>query len=110
MEKVELLRSILVERYGEEKAGDFKEIYDQLQECAELRNDIAHSQWFIQYGTNKDDTATTKINDTKAFARGKVFDFAKASNTVSVEVLEVNISKLQKAGAELNAFFVKLFT
>lgn len=47
-QKVQLLRSLIVERYGEEKARKFKETMKLLMKCCETRNDIVHSQWFIQ--------------------------------------------------------------
>ena len=52
--KVQLLRSLIVERYGKEKAKEFKEVATSIMKCCEVRNDVSHSQWFIQYGNIKE--------------------------------------------------------
>ena len=85
MQKVDLLRSLIVERFGEEKDKLFKEVYTTLQECSEIRNDIAHSLWYIQYGNLEEgiELDTAKINIKKAFEKGKFEDFSKVYETIS---------------------------
>lgn len=68
MEKADLLRSLVVERKGEDFAKEFTErVYKKLQAIAQKRDDIAHSLWFIQYGESKAELATEKINFKKAY-------------------------------------------
>ena len=91
--KIDLARSLVIERYGVEKEKKiFKSVYTKLQNCGEFRNDIAHSLWFIEYGTSKEDLATHKLNWTKAYKKGKAFDFSNAYKDVSLEDL-TEISK-----------------
>lgn len=110
MEKVNLMRSLLVERVGEEKAGEFTPIYSELRACAEIRNDLAHSQWFIEYGNGKDKTSTHKINWLKAYERGKAFDFSKALQNIDLAKLASDTKRLSKTISLVAEFMLKLFS
>lgn len=104
MQKLDLLRSMLVERLGEEVAKKFMPAYKLLQKCAEDRNDIAHSVWFIQYGTTPEKLSTLKVNDSKAFQRGKKLDFTRAHQEIKLEDLEKISQRINQAHDELIKF------
>lgn len=103
MQKADLLRALIVERYGEEKGKSFTEnVYKILQKCVEVRNDIAHSHWFIQYGESESsDLETVKINAKNAFQRGKKLDLSKARKSIKIEELNEYIAMLDEAGIKL---------
>ncbi len=102
MEKADLLRSLVVERKGEEFAKKFTErVYKKLQTVAEKRDDVAHSLWFIQYGESKEDLATEKINFTKAYKRGEEFKMDAAQSKVALSELEDILKLIHQAGAEI---------
>ena len=88
--KVKLLRSLVVERYGEEKAKEFKEVANSIMECCEIRNDVSHSQWFIQYGNIKEGIPPTthKINISKSLKPTKPFNFSKAIKDIELSELD----------------------
>lgn len=107
-EKADLLRSLIVERVVEERAKEFTEsIYKDLCKCGEARNDIAHSLWFIQYGANKDNPETYKVNFRDAFERGKKFDFSKAKKNIDVTELEDSIGLMDKVSLNIIEFGLK---
>jgi hypothetical protein len=109
MGKVNLLRSLVVHRLGEEKDNDFRNAYNLLKQSAETRNDVAHSMWFIQYGSSPDDLSTEKINEIKAFQRGKKFDFTKAVATVKLTDFDKYLETIENAQRELFSFIHKHF-
>jgi hypothetical protein len=109
MQKVDLVRALIIERHGEEKGKEFVSLYKKLQTCGEIRNDIAHSQWFIQYGNLAENIpmSTTKINIKKAFERGKLMDFSNARKEVLLDELEGYVSQMNEIISELFGFFFK---
>lgn len=106
-QKLDLLRSLLVERYGQEKAKRFTNTYSKLKQCAEKRNDTLHSLWFIHYGKTPDNLETRKINFQKAYERGKAFDFEKANKKVPLNELKDIIKDVESCSDELvkNVFY-----
>lgn len=106
-EKLDLLRSLLVERYGQEKAKRFTNTYSKLKHSAENRNDTLHSLWFIHYGKTPDNLETRKINFQKAYERGKEFDFKRANKNVSLAELKDIIKGIESCSDELvgNVFY-----
>jgi hypothetical protein len=107
-QKVQLLRSLIVERYGEEKVREFKETMKLLMKCCETRNDIAHSQWFIQYGNKKEGIPSTthKINIPKAMRPQQSFDFSKAIKDVDLSELDQSVTEINLAIEKLTIFFI----
>lgn len=105
IQKLDLLRSLLVERTGEGNAEEFRPLYKKIKECEEIRNDIAHSLWFIQYGNSKEDLNTTKINVSYAFERGRSFDFSKTKKTVPLSELEESGKKIADTSDEVFKYF-----
>lgn len=102
IEKADLLRSLVVERKGEEFTKEFTDdIYKKLQVLSEKRNDVAHSTWLIQYGSNKEAAITHKINYGKAFVRGKPYDFDKAKSNISLEEFDQYLELIDDVGAYL---------
>lgn len=105
--KADLLRGLIVHRLGEDKGKDFIPAYKLLKESAETRNDIAHSIWFIQYGSNPNDLTTTKINEIKAFERGKKMNFSKTITTVELSDFNRYLETIKNAERELFSFIIK---
>ncbi len=108
--KINLVRSIIVERLGEDKAKEFTPIYTELLNCAEIRNDIAHSQWFIEYGNKEEKVKpeTQKVNWQKAYQKGKGFDFSGANKDVSLKELDEYTKKLSKTTSTFAMFVSSL--
>ena len=104
MGKINLLRSLIVHRLGEVKGKDFIKTYTLLQNCAEFRNDIAHSLWFIQYGSSPENLETEKINEVKAFQKGKRMDYSKAVEKINIEEFDNALLVMQDASKELLKF------
>ena len=105
--KVQLLRSLVVERYGEEKAKEFKEVANSIMECCERRNDVSHSQWFIQYGNIKEGIPPTthKINISKSLKPTKPFNFSKAIKDVELSELDQYATHTNLMIEEVYKFF-----
>jgi len=109
MEKADLLRALIIERYGEKKGKEFtSNIYTSLQRCCEARNDIAHSLWFIRYGVDKNSLQTEKINIPNAFERGKKFNFSKARKSVELKELENAIKLMDDMSLKVIEFGLNL--
>lgn len=106
IEKIDLLRSLIIERQGEEKAKVFKSIYKNIIKCGEIRNDIAHSQWFIQYGNIKENIPprTEKINMQKLIKNSKPTDFSKLVEIVDLEQLNQGAVLINKTAEDLAQF------
>lgn len=110
VEKVDLMRSAIVGRFGEEKAKEFLPVYRELIACGEIRNDIAHSQWFIEYGNKKEGVLphTKKINWKKAYKRGKNFNFSEAIKDIKLDELNSYSRKISKAISLVSESALKL--
>ncbi|MDD2482797.1 MAG: hypothetical protein PHE32_03775 [Candidatus Shapirobacteria bacterium] len=108
IEKLELLRSLIIERKGIEKAEEFKEIYIKCKKACEIRNDISHSLWSIEFGNNKEgiSPSTTKTNMQKAFQRGKNFDFLSAYKQVNLDELKLEMNQINQTISDLFSFFM----
>ena len=102
-QKVQLLMSLFVERCGEVKAKEFKEVAKSIKKCCDIRNDLAHSQWFIQYGNIKEGISPTtqKINISKFLKSTKPFNFSKA-------IKDVELSELDQYAIQANLVIEKL--
>ena len=102
--KVQLLRSLVVERYGKQKAKEFKEVANSIMECCERRNDVSHSQWFIQYGNIKEGIPLTthKINMPKSLKPTKPFNFSK-------EIKDVELSELDQYAIQTNLVIEEVY-
>jgi len=112
MQKVDLLRALIVERHGEEKGRELRPLYTKLQTCGQVRNDIAHSEWFIQYGNLAEGVplSTTKINIQKAYERGKLMNFSNARKEVLLGELEGYVTQTNEIISELHEFFFRQLT
>lgn len=109
MQKIDLLRSLIVGRKGEEFAKKFtKQVYKELVSVSEKRNDIVHSMWFIQYGNSKTDLSTLTINFQNAYQRGKSFNFEEAKKDISLEKLDETLSSIDKAVKQLIHYAVNM--
>ncbi|MBI4096438.1 MAG: hypothetical protein HY425_01845 [Candidatus Levybacteria bacterium] len=109
MQKADLLRALIIERYGEEKGKEFTlDIYKNLQKCCEARNDMAHSLWFIRYGVDKDNLQAEKINTRDAFERGKRFNLSKARKSVELKELEDAIKLMDDMSLKVIEFGLNL--
>ncbi len=105
--KVQLLRSLVVERCGKKRAREFEEILELLMKCCKARNDIVHSQWFIQYGNEKEGIPSTthKINIPKVLKPQRSFNFSKAIKDVDLSELDQSVSEINIAIEKLMRFF-----
>lgn len=107
-QKLQLLRSLVVERLSEKKVEEFKEIVKLIKKCCEVRNDVAHSQWFIQYGNTKGGISSTthKINIPKVLKPHRPFDFSKAIEDIDLSKLDQSIANINTAIEKLVIFFI----
>ncbi len=99
LEKLDLVRDLIVQRIGVESQKRFLPTYNLVKECIEGRNDVAHSQWFIQYGNIEEGIppSTQKINVRRGYSRGHYFDFSKAIINVELSTLDDLVKKTNKA-------------
>lgn len=107
MEKLKLLRSLTVERKGDKKAKEFIGIYKKCIAVCEIRNDIAHSMWIIEYGNIKEgeSPSTTKTNMKKAFPNGKQLDLSAAYKKVDLDEIKSYMEQINQTISELFSFF-----
>lgn len=99
-QKVQLLKSLIMERSGVPLNKTLKTIINKVEQCGEQRNDAAHSLWLIGQGTQPD-TIATKFNSGKGFKWGREKDWAKIIQEVRIEDLDGWIRILDEAADEL---------
>ncbi len=103
LEKLDIVRDLIVERVGIESQKKFLPTYKLIKECIEKRNDTVHSLWFIQYGNTEAGIAplTQKINPQYGHTRGRPFDFSKAITNIELDALTSLTNKLNRTIAEV---------
>lgn len=85
--KINLLRNLIVER---DQRDNFKDLYKKLKKCGEKRNELLHSQWFVNYGSDPTNISTHRINRNKLIKLGKPTDYKKMSIQVEDEIDTLN--------------------
>ncbi|HUD45163.1 MAG TPA: hypothetical protein VMR41_06470 [Patescibacteria group bacterium] len=75
---------------------------------AEKRNDVVHSQWFIEYGNIQEGIprSTHKINHQKGLKFNKEANFQQAVKEVKVEELQTFIDGMMQELSDLHSFFL----
>ena len=106
-QKTDLLLSLVIERSGIEGKEKFKKIYNELEKMAERRNDIAHSQWFLEYGNIQEGIPLTthKINDQKGLKFNKEANFEQAIKEVKIEELQSFVEEMLQEVSDIHSFF-----
>ncbi len=107
-QKTDLLLSLIIERSGKDEGTRFKSIYNALGKMAEKRNDVAHSQWFLEYGNIQEGVqpSTHKINEQKGIKFNKEANFEQAIKEVTIEELQTFIEEMLQMVSDIHAFFL----
>ena len=96
IEKIDLLRSLIIEKYGEDKGSLYLPIYNLQKECAEKRNIFAHCfYWFDKEEENK--TTFQTFNRKKILIRGKKIDLRRGYSEIQIDDLNELLFNLQEA-------------
>lgn len=108
--KVRLLKTLLMQKLGENELDSIMPVLNRVTKSAHIRNDVVHSQWFIQYGNKKENIPLTthKINSKDAFNKGS-FDFANSIKDISLKDLAEKCKFISQTISDLSAQIVRIF-
>jgi len=110
-QKADLLKSLVIEIFGEKKAKLFSKPYKKIIKSSEIRNDVCHSQWFIQYGNLKEGVPMTthKINLKRGSRKGRKFDFSRAmEDNIDLKCFNGYLKQIEEAIRETLIFFIHI--
>lgn len=108
MKKADLARSLIVERYGEKVAIKYLPLYKDLKSCSKIRNDVAHSQWLLGFGSDGEFSPNSKINWKNAYKKGKEADFKKAFEEVDLGRLNRDSKRITDTMTAVGKYFLDL--
>ncbi|MEX2515195.1 MAG: hypothetical protein WD335_03630 [Candidatus Paceibacterota bacterium] len=105
-DKLDLLQELITERLGKKHANKFKEIYSLIYDEMEYRNEIIHSEWWINMKSEKTEVGETKIlNLVKASRKNKrnALDWDKGFIGISTEEINSHSDNLEKLNFVIKA-------